>query len=147
MSVHESAESFVKAFNAGDYDTVASHLSNDFQFSGPVPEPISGQQWIGLTRLLRAAFPDIQYNMRVVSVEGDVVTTTNQLTGTHTGDLDLSAMGMGVIPATGKSFSNPEETGQGTVKGGKFVSIRITPVDGGGLMGILSQLGVKQPAG
>ncbi len=145
MNVREFAESFAEAFNTGDYDTVASYLADDFQFSGPVPEPINGQQWIGMTKLLRAAFPDIQYRMRVVGVEGDVVTTTTQLSGTHTGDLDLSAMGMGVIPATGKSFSNPEEVGQGIVRGDKLASIHITPVEGSGLMGILSQLGVRQP--
>jgi predicted ester cyclase len=146
MSVRELGESFAEAFNAGDFDTVASYLADDFQFSGPVPEPISGQQWLGLTKLMRAAFPDIQYRMRVVDVEGDVVTATNQLSGTHTGDLDLSAMGMGVIPATGKSFSNPEEVGRGVVRGDKLASIHITPVEGGGLMGILAQLGIKPPA-
>ena len=145
MSTREFAESFAEAFNAGDYDTVASYLADDFQFSGPVPEPIDGKQWIGMSKTLKAAFPDIKYNLRVVGVEGNVVTTVTQLTGTHTGDLDLTAMGMGVIPATGKSFSNPEERGETTVNGDKIVSMRIPPTEGAGLMGILAQIGVKPP--
>lgn len=145
MSTREFAESFAEAFNAGDYDTVASYLADDFQLSGPVPEPIDGQQWIGMSKTLKAAFPDINYNLRVVGVEGNVVSTLTQLSGTHTGDLDLSAMGMGVIPATGKSFSNPEERGETTVNGNKIVSMHITPTEGAGLMGILAQIGVKPP--
>lgn len=146
MDARQVAESFAEAFNAGDLDTVASYLTDDFQLSGPTPEPVDGKQWIGLTKLMKAAFPDINYNLRVVGAEGNVVKTMTQVSGTHTGDLDLSAMGMGVIPATGKSFSNPEEPGEATIRGNKIASIHITPVEGAGLMGVLAQLGVKPPA-
>ncbi len=93
------------------------------------------------------AFPDIDYNARTVSVEGDVIRTTSRLTGTHTADLDLTPMGMGVIPATGKSFSNPTENGAMKVEGGKVVSWEIERTEGGGLAGILAQIGVKPPTG
>lgn len=80
-------------------------------------------------------------------MEGNVVRVTNQLTGTHTNDFDLSAMGLGVFPATGKSISNPEEQGETTVKDNKITSVHINAVEGGGLMGILKQLGVEPPQG
>jgi hypothetical protein len=51
-----------------------------------------------------------------------------------------------VIPATNKSFANPHEKGTATVKGDKVVSWVVEPTEGGGVMGILSQLGVKPPA-
>jgi hypothetical protein len=35
-------------------------------------------------------------------VDRNVVVGTNSVTATHTGDLDMSAMGMGVIPATNR---------------------------------------------
>jgi hypothetical protein len=112
---------------------------------GPVPEPIGGVEWIGLSKSLKRAFPDIRYNVRIVSIEGDVVKTTTQLSGTHTGDLDLTAMGFGVIPATGISFSNPEEKGEAVVKGDKVVSLHVKSVEGSGLMGILQKIGVEVP--
>ena len=147
MDTRELAQAIEAAFAAGDLDTVAGHLSEDFQFIGAMPEPVGKDQYIGLTKTLMAAFPDINYNARSASVEGDVIKTTSQLTGTHTADLDLTPMGMGVIPATGKSFSNPTEEGEMKVEGGKVVSWSIHRTEGGGLMGILAQLGVKPPAG
>jgi hypothetical protein len=51
------------------------------------------------------------------------------------------------IPATGKSISNPEERGETTVKDNKVTSVHINAVEGGGLMGILKQLGVEPPQG
>jgi hypothetical protein len=74
-----------------------------------------------------------------------VVRTTNQLTGTHSGDLDLSGMGMGVIPATGKSFSLPPEESEATVEGGKMVALHVYSTPEGGLAGILRQIGVEIP--
>jgi predicted ester cyclase len=146
MDTRALVEGFMEAFQAGDFDTAASYLSGDFQFSGPVPQPISGPEWMGMSVALKAAFPDINYNFQVVSVEGDVVKTSTQLSGTHTGDLDLSAMGMGVIPATGVSFNNPAEEGEATVRGGKMTSLHINSVPGSGLAGILAQIGVEMPS-
>jgi predicted ester cyclase len=142
MDSRALVDAFFTAFEAGDYDTAASYLSNDFQFSGATPEPISGQAWIGLSASMRAAFPDLRYNFQVESVEGDVVTTSNQLHGTHTEDFDLSAMGMGVIPPTGKSFSLPQETNEATVHNGKLAGVHVFSTPGSGLAGILSQLGI-----
>jgi predicted ester cyclase len=146
MDNREVTYAFLEAFQAGDFDTAATYMADDFVFSGPTPEPISGAAWFGLSAALRAAFPDLSYNFRVVSVDGDVVATTTQLTGTHTGDLDLSRIGkMGIIPATGKSVSLPEEEGEAIVEDGKVVSLHIHSTPKGGIMGILSQLGVKLP--
>ena len=145
MSVREIAESFVMAMNSGDWEKVASFLSEDFKFMGPVPEPIGGMEWVGLSKSLKRAFPDIRYNVRIGSVEGDVVRTKTQLSGTHTGDLDLTAMGFGVIPATGISFSNPEEEGEAVVRGDEVVSLLVKSVEGSGLIGILQKIGVEVP--
>jgi hypothetical protein len=145
MSIREIAEDFAMAMNVGDWEKVASFLSEDFRFMGPVPEPIGGMEWIGLSKSLKRAFPDIQYNLRIDSIEGDVVRTTTQLSGTHTGELDLTAMGFGVIPATGISFSNPEEEGDAVVKGDKVISLHVKSVEGSGLMGILQKIGVEVP--
>ena len=69
------------------------------------------------------------------------------MSGTHTGELDLTPMGLGVIPATGKSFSNPEERGEAVIEGGKIKAIRVEAAEGSGLEGILRQIGVQPPSG
>ncbi len=146
MNPQEVTEELLGAFNSGDFETAGRYLSDNFQFSGPVPEPISGQEWLGLASLMAVAFPDLQYNLRVEGAEGNTVKIRAQLTGTNDGDFDLTAMGMGVIPATGQSFSLPEEHGEVTIDGSQATSWVGHPVEGGGLMGILSQIGVEPPA-
>jgi hypothetical protein len=148
MNIQEVAESFTtKMFVSKDLDSAASYLAEDFQFSGPVPEPVDSKQWLGLMKAMNAAFPDINYHTRILGVDGNVVKTASQLSGTHTNDLDLSTMGLGVIPATGKSFSIPEEQGEATVKDGKITSMHLNTGQDSGLMGILKQLGVEPPQG
>ena len=68
-----------------------------------------------------------------------------QLSGTHQAELDLSPLGLPNVPATGKSFQLPLETATISFNGEKITSVRTTEVAGGGVMGILSQLGVEAP--
>jgi predicted ester cyclase len=94
---------------------------------------------------LRTAFPDLDYRFKVIGAEGDVVKTTTQLSGTHSGSFDLTGMNMGVIPATDKTFSAKLEKTKITVKENKITSWAVEPTEGAGLKAILGQLGVKVP--
>jgi hypothetical protein len=65
--------------------------------------------------------------------------------GTHTGDLDLSAIGIGVIPASGKKIVWPEASEKITVEGDKI--IRMEPYAGAsGMQAWLAALGVELPS-
>ena len=145
MDSKATVQALMDSVQKGDFEKAKSLLSADFKFSGPVPEPINGDAWMGMSMNLKKAFPDLDYHFHVEGADGDVVKIGAQLKGAHSGDLDLTSMNMGVIPATNKSFANPHEHGKVTVKGDKVVSWAVEPIEGGGLMGILSQLGVKLP--
>src|SRR5512141_129135 len=129
----------------GDFDNARSMLADDFQFSGPIPEPISKDAWLGMSASLKTAFPDLDYHFHVIGADDDVVKTTSQLSGTHTGSFDLTNMKMGVIPATKKAFSAKTEKTKITVKENKITSWAVEPTEGAGLKAILGQLGVKLP--
>lgn len=146
MDTKQVADEFLVAFKAGDMKKCRSFLADGFTFTGPVPEPASADQWMGIVTGMKAAFPDINYNINITGMDGNKVMTTTQLTGTHTADWDLSAMGMGVIPATGKSFSNPKEEGVMTIENGKITSYHIDAKEGSGVLGVLKQIGVEMPA-
>jgi hypothetical protein len=133
------------AIEANDMETAMSYLSSDFQLSGPVPEPIGAREWLGLHSALNQGMPDFSFNVKEVRANGNRVYTTVQISGTQTNDLDLSAMGMGVIPATGMAVQLPEEHPVATFDGDQIVSIDLEPVEGGGVPGILHQLGVAPP--
>lgn len=145
MNDVEIAAKVFELIEAKDIAGAKTLLSDDMTFSGPVPEPVSGDMWMGLHAKLNAGFPDWSFNLSGVHQHGDVVHCTAQITGTHTGDLDLSPMGLPVVPATGKAIQLPAEELSVTVDGGKITSVAGDPVPGGGVMGILGQLGVEIP--
>ena len=143
MNKRETVQALMDAVQKGDLETVESMLADDFQFSGPVPEPINKEAWLGMSSSLRTAFPDLDYHFRVIGTQGDVVRTTSQWSGTHSDSFDLTGMNMGVIPATNKTFVATREKAKITVKENKITSWEVEPTQGAGLTAILSQLDVK----
>jgi predicted ester cyclase len=145
MTPEEVVQAYLDAFNAGELETAASYYADDFQFIGPMPEPIGSDAYLGISHIMQAAFPDIDYGPQIVGSDGDVVYAEFTLSGTHNGDFDLSPVGMPVIPATGIHFANPTESFDITVRDGLIVSMYTEPSPDSGLPGILSQLGVQMP--
>ncbi len=147
MTALEMATKLLRAIEASDTNAAAKLLSADFTFSGPVPQPINGTQWLGMQQSLSKAFPDWKFNEANLREEGGKVRGAVQITGTHKGELDLSALGLPNVPATGKTIKLPREEVTLTVSNGAFTSLSTAATPGAGVMGILSQLGVKVPAG
>ena len=78
-----------------------------------------------------------------VEEKDDAVLLTFHFEGTHTGDFDLSGMGLGVIPASGKRIVTPEAKSWFMVEGDKIVGTQ--PISGG-MEDILAELGVTPPS-
>jgi predicted ester cyclase len=143
MNKREIVQTLLDSVQKGDFEKAKTLLTDDFQFSGPIPEPINRDAWLGMSSSLKTAFPDLDYHFKVIGADDDVVRTTSQLSGTHRGSFDLTDMNMGVIPATNKSFSAKLEKTKITVKDNKITSWAVEPTEGAGLKAILSQLDVK----
>src|ERR671918_339941 len=97
-----------------------------------IQEPIDKEAWLGMSSSLKPAFPDLDYHFKVIGAEGDVVKSTSQLNGTHSGSFDLTSMNMGVIPATNKSFSAKLEKTKITVKENKITAWVVEPTEAAG---------------
>jgi hypothetical protein len=145
MNKVEIVERLLSLIEAGDRVSAQKLLSEDFTFSGPVPEPISGPEWLGMHEKLHAAFPDWAFNMSDLRIDGDLVRGTAMITGTHSGELDLSVMGLPSIPATGKRIKLPRDESELMVEGGKVKYFKTNPNPEAGVTGILKQLGVAVP--
>ena len=145
MNKREIVQALMDAVQKGNFEIAKSLLADDFQFSGPVPEPINAEAWLGMSASLKTAFPDLDYHFKVSGAEGDVVKSTSQLSGTHHGSFDLTNMNMGVIRATNKAFAAKREKVRITVKDNKISLWAVEPTDGAGLMAILKQLEVELP--
>jgi len=145
MNKRETVQALMDSVQKGDFVAARSMLAADFTFSGPVPEPLDAEAWLGMSTSLKAAFPDLNYHFKAIGADGDVVKATSQLSGTHNGSFDLTNMNMGVIPATNKTFSAALEKTKVTVKDNKVTIWAVEPTEGAGLMAILKQLDVKMP--
>ena len=145
MNKREIVQALMDAVQKGDLNTAESMLADEFQFSGSIPEPINKEAWLGMSSSLRTAFPDLDYHFKVIGTDGNVVRTTSQLSGTHTGPFDLTNIQMGVIPATNKTFAATREKTKITVKENKITAWAVEPTQGAGVMEILKQLDAQIP--
>lgn len=143
MGAVDVVHGVISRFAARDYQGLRGLLADDFQFDNGRGMSMSREQWIGFLELMRQGFPDIDYHLEHISDDGQYFTVRSQITGTHQGSLDLSMMGVGVIPATGVAVTaNPEDT-IALVEGDQVRRIDVHYVDGGGIPGILAQIGVS----
>ncbi len=49
MSKREIVQALMDSVQKGDFELAKSMLADDFQFSGPVPEPINKETWLEMS--------------------------------------------------------------------------------------------------
>jgi SnoaL-like polyketide cyclase len=120
-----------------------SLLADNFIAKGATRE-LTKQQTLGYLKIFFTAFPDHLFNFTDFEEKGDLINCTAQETGAHTGVLDLNPFRMPIsLPPTGKSIKLPKSVYTFRVTGDKVTYYSEEAVQGGGLAGILEQLGVK----
>ena len=145
MSAIDIVKAGISAVEAGDFKKLDGMLADDMVFAGPVPEPLGKHELMGVLMAMLTAMPDWKFNPSNFKENGDVVTVDLQVSGTQTGELSLPMPGLPKLPPSGKKVSLPKEPSTFTVKNGKVSRLDVASTPGGGVMGILSQLGVKMP--
>ena len=126
-------------------EAVTTYFSEDFQSLDKAGNVVMNREMLmGMTQLLLAAFKDFKAVYSDLHEEEDGVRMQFHFEGTQTGDLDLSAMGLGVVPGSGNKIVWPEATTKFIVKDDKIVAEREIS---GGMEWFLAPLGVKLPAG
>ena len=120
-------------------------LSDDFIFSGPTPEPISKKSFMELHTALVSAIPDWSFDAHSFKESGDTVEVKVNIAGTHMNELNIPFLGLSSVPATNKEFLLPEEMIEIGFTGDKISSFKVGKTSGGGMPGMLSQLGIKMP--
>jgi predicted ester cyclase len=146
MNAIETVQATLAAIEACDWERARSYLTDDFTFGGAVPELVGPDVWLGVHRSFAAAMPDFSFNARGLHDENGNVAGQFQLTGTQTRELALPMPGFAPIPPTGKRVSLPAENFTAAMRGAKLAALTVVEGPGGGLAGILAQLGVTIPA-
>lgn len=146
MNAVETVQAVLAAIEAGEWQRARGYLADDFTFSGAVPQPIGPDAWLGVHRALSAAMPDFSFNASGLREQGGKVVGQLQISGTQTRELALPLPGVAPIAPTGRRVSLPAEPITVTAHGERLVNLEVETVAGGGLPGILAQLGAAIPA-
>jgi len=134
------------AMEDGDFEKMEKNLDDEYQLVGPAPKPLEKTEFLDFCRGLVAGFPDWKFNITDLRESGDSVTGLLHISGKHTGDLDLSSIGLSIYPATGIRLAPVEEPMIATLRDGKIYRLEVASVEGGGIEGLLRQIGVSVPA-
>lgn len=138
MTSAEVLKTLDSYISGGDLRRAGDYIAEDFQFVGVAPQPLSKAEALGLWTTIRAAMPDFSHNLHVVREAGSIVYATVEVSGTHTGTLNVPHGPS--IPATGRPVRNPAERIAVTVRNGAVSRWEVEHVPGGGLEGILGQI-------
>ena len=96
-----TARRFFDAFSKGDLDEVAALMADEHVFHFILrPEPMNKETHLKAQASLRAAVPDVKFEIDAQYSVEDVVISRGRFAGTHQGTF------MG-LPATGKRFDVP----------------------------------------
>jgi hypothetical protein len=120
-----------------------SYLADDFQFTDALGSPPTDKEsWVAMGDLMESAVPDLEYVIEGIREEEDRLAVSTRITGTFINDFDLSAMGMGVIRATGKTVDVGPFTNLVSFDNGMIASMH-DPNTGpdAGMQGFLKALG------
>ena len=145
MGSLEVAKRFADLLDLKDVKGLLVFLADDFRAKGGTLE-LTKQQTIGYLQIFFTAFPDHSFGFADFEEKGDLVYCTGQEKGTHNGVLDLNPFGMPIsLPPTGIFFKLPKTVFTFRATKDKLIYFSEETAEGGGLAGILAQLGVKLP--
>lgn len=146
MTNSETVRALLTAIEQLRWDEAQGYLTSDFTFGGAVPQPLSADAWLGVHKAFAAAMPDFSFNASDIREEQGGVRLHLRISGTQTRAMALPVPGIPVIAPTGKRVQLPAESCTAHFRGDKIASYTVEKVSGGGLPGILGQLGAALPA-
>jgi predicted ester cyclase len=147
MSAEQVVRDFMDAFEKRGVDAAIPYLADDVTIRVDNPPQNGGkQEFIGQGWLIKESMPDYKWGAQSITSEGNRVTVVSRWTGTHTGVFRLSALNPNApdIPPTGKKLAIADKF-IFTVDGDQITSMHIASPAGGGLVGMLAELGVQMP--
>ncbi len=136
---------FMTALQSGDLELAARVSTPDFIVSGLLTRPLGQNEFLALQNELLAAMPDFSYNLTDVERSGTDVRAFIRISGTQINDLALPMVGLPSMAATGLAVSLPQTQVVYRVEEGLIQAMEIEQVVGGGLSGLLQQIGAELP--
>lgn len=145
MEATELVMTCITALQSGDMGMAASLLADDFVLQGWTEQTIDRGQFLAIQSNLLMAMPDFSYNLSGIHMEGQGVEALIQISGTNLGNLDLTMLDIAPIQATGLAINLSQVPVRFVAENDTLKEMAIVPVAGGGLPGLLQQIGGELP--
>ena len=145
MNRIELVEEMMTALQGGDLRLAANTLADTFEMTGLTPKTLSKRQFLAVQSELLSAMPDFSYNLSTLHDDEEAVHAIIRISGTQTHDLRLPLFGLENISATGLAISLPQTRVTYQVENDRVVHMSAETVVGGGLSGLLQQVGTELP--
>ncbi len=145
MNKIEMVRTFITALQSGDAEVAANCMADQFTFAGWLHKPFSKNEFLEVQSRLLDAMPDFTYNLSDEREVGDNVEAWTQIMGTQLHDLLLPTLNVPFIQATGNSISLPQTRTTFSFDQQQITQMMVETMLGGGLAGILQQLGSELP--
>ena len=144
VSSIDLVKGWMSAYESGNLVYIREHTTEDFTVSGAAPQPISRNDFIELLPHLIRALPDWRFNASNYKQVSDRITCSVRISGIHSGVLDLPMMNIHGYQPTGKRVRLPLEQNTYVVRDGKVARLEVEKVEGGGIPGLLTQIGAME---
>ncbi|MGI9539043.1 MAG: nuclear transport factor 2 family protein [Miltoncostaeaceae bacterium] len=145
MNAPQAVRALFGAIDAGDLIAARAAMSDRFRrASTRSPEPMGPDAWLDGYRPLVAAFPGMSH--AIEDLEGNETDASGafRVRGVHRGRLIIPALGIDLAP-TGRAFELPREPFRARARDGLVTAMDVENPPGGGLDGVLDQIGGAEP--
>lgn len=143
----EAAHAFFEALDYHDLEMLAAILSDDFQLTGNVTQPLDRDGMLALMGAYFTAFSDISFNFTEAEQTDKVVKVKYHVTGTHDGILDLTPLGVAIsLEPTEQKIKLPESRAELHFSDSDQLRAQIAQqAEGAAMSDLLAQLGIEMP--
>ncbi len=145
MSAIDIVRAFLTAIENNEKEGTVNPLADDFLFTGWTPKPLDKADFITTFAELKSGIPGLMFNLHNLSEEGNRVMGSIQIAGYQSDSFSIPPLSLPPVPQMARSISLPTEDVTFELTGDKITRWSVHHVEGGGIKGLLHQLGVDAP--
>jgi predicted ester cyclase len=141
----DNVKNFMTALDDNDLTSASTYLADKFVFSGWTPMPLDKAGFFNLMGGVKEGIPGLAFNLHNVIEEGETITGHIHVTGYQTDSFIIPVLGTPPIPQTANSVSLPAESVIYRLEKNLITMMDVAKVEGGGIVGLIKQLGIDLP--
>lgn len=124
MDPIELVKLYFAALDSADMRHAEVYLADQYQLVDFLTQPLDKNGMLDMLGLFKQSMPNLKHSLSNIRMEANVVKLTVQLSGTNSAPLDLTSLGIGIVPRSQKFLIFPNADYEFTVVGDKITTER-----------------------